>query len=142
MTGPPTSNEELQQAKPMTDAIKAANLLQMARSNFSDNTVSALGLEAMLRLTEGPKTAAQLVAETGCHNGTLIRQLHRYCVRHDAKTDQVIEPQLKLIEREPRAEKLKGHLYRLSDGGWRFLQMAGLTAGTSASNQKGGISYE
>lgn len=126
----------------MTDAIKAANLLQMARSNSTGNQVSALGLEAMLRLTEGPKTAAQLVAETGCNNGTLIRQLHRYCVRHDAKTDQVIEPQMKLLEREPRAEKLKGHLYRLSDGGWRFLRMAGLTAESAAMNPKGGNVYE
>ena len=140
MTGPPTSSDALQPAKPMTDAIKAANLLQMARSNSSGNQVSALGLEAMLRLTEGPKTAAQLVAETGCNNGTLIRQLHRICVRHDAKTDQVNEPQMKLVEREPRAEKLKGHLYRLSDGGWRFLEMAGLTAGTAANNSKGGNS--
>ena len=77
-----------------------ADLLQVARSNFTGNQVSALGLEAMLRLTEGPKTAAQLVAETGCSNGTLIRQLHRYCIRYDPKTEQVITPQLKLIERE------------------------------------------
>ena len=101
-----------------------------------------MALKPCFVLLKGQRQQRKLVAETGCHNGTLIRQLHRYCVRHDAKTDQVIEPQLKLIEREPRAEKLKGHLYRLSDGGWRFLQMAGLTAGTSASNQKGGISYE
>ena len=120
----------------MNDALKMADLLQVARSNFTGNQVSALGLEAMLRLTEGPKTAAQLVAETGCSNGTLIRQLHRYCIRYDPKTEQVITPQLKLIEREQRAEKLKGHLYRLSSDGWRFLKIAGMTPDAIASNQK------
>lgn len=110
----------------MTDAIKAANLLQMLRTNTPGSQVSAVGIEALLRLTEGPKTAAQLCTETGCNNGTLIRQLHRFCVIYDEQNNELKQPDLKLIERRQRQESLRGHLYRLSPEGQNFLKTAGI----------------
>ena len=110
----------------MTDALKAANLLQMLRTNTPGSQVSAVGIEALLRLTEGPKTAAQLCAETGCNNGTLVRQLHRFCVVYDRQKEQLKLPDLKLIERNQREDKLKGHLYQLTPFGRDFLKTAGI----------------
>ena len=117
----------------MSDAQWAANLLQMLRVNTPGSQVSAIGVEALLRLTAGPRTAAQLEQETGCNNGTLIRQLHRFCVTYDAKGEAVKVPHLKLIDRKQRAGRLQGHLYSISPDGWRFLRQAGLDAGPESA---------
>jgi len=111
----------------MTDIQKAANYLQMARVNMAQGgkAVSPLGLEALLRLLEGPKTSTQLQKETGAEGGPLNRALRRFCVYQDRATGEVIEPEFKLLTRERRAEKLRGHLYRLTDDGKTFLAMAG-----------------
>lgn len=111
----------------MSEARWAANLLQMLRVNTPGAQVSAIGIEALLRLTAGPMTAAQLEQATGCNNGTLIRQLRRFCVTYDAQGEAVNVPHLKLIDRRRRDGKLQGHLYSISPDGWRFLHQAGLT---------------
>ena len=110
----------------MTSALKAANLLQMLRTNTPGAQLSAVGVECLLRLTEGPKTAAQLCTETGCHHGTLVRQLHRFCVVYDARAEEIKQPDLKLIERSRRTGKLQGHIYQLSEEGALFLRTAGI----------------
>ena len=111
----------------MTDIQKAANYLQIARLNMAQGgkAVSPLGLEALLRLLEGPKTLPQLARETGAPDGPLNRALRRFCAYQDKATGEIVEPDFKLLTRERRAEKLKGHLYRLTDDGRCFLAMAG-----------------
>ena len=111
----------------MSDVQKAANYLQMARVNMAQGgkAVSPLGLEALLRLLEGPKTLPQLVKETGAPDGPMNRALRRFCAYQDRTTGEIVEPEFKLLMRERRAEKLKGHLYRLTPEGRKFLAMAG-----------------
>jgi len=109
-----------------SNAQSAADLLQMMRTNTPGAQPSVVGMEALCRLTEGPKTMAQLCAETGCHKGTLIKQLHRFCVVFDQQTEELKVPNLRLIERTTRAEGLKGHIYELSGDGREFLKAAGI----------------
>ena len=109
-----------------SNAQSAADLLQMMRTNTPGAQPSVVGMEALLRLTEGPKTMSQLCAETGCNSGTLVRQLHRFCVVFNQQTEELKIPNLKLIERSPRAEGLKGHIYELTAEGREFLKAAGI----------------
>ena len=109
-----------------SNAQSAADLLQMMRTNTPGAQPSVVGMEALCRLTEGPKTMAQLCAETGCHKGTLIKQLHRFCVVFDQQTEELKVPNLRLIERTTRAEGLKGHIYELTPEGQTFLKTAGI----------------
>ena len=110
----------------MSDAQKAPNFLQMARVNTPGGQVSALGLEALLRLADGPRTINQLMTETGAADGPLSRQLRRFCAWYDPREGKAIEPDLKLLQRERRGEKLRGHVYRLTPLGKKFLKTAGL----------------